>query len=53
MVTDEAIKIYVELCDMDYRDYEYTREEDIRHIQSVIDQYGAMAALDKLMAYFE
>ena len=47
-----AQQIYDELKDMDYLDYSEQYESDIAFIQSVIDQHGATAALDKLMDCF-
>lgn len=44
-----AKDIYEVCCDMDYRDYTETAGPDLEYIQSVIDQYGAENALEKML----
>lgn len=49
----EAIKIYHEFCDMDFRDYEETAADDLQTIKAIIETYGATEARQILKNYFE
>ena len=40
----EAIKLYEQFKDMDFSDYEDTKEEDINFIYQLIDLYGVRNA---------
>ena len=44
-----AKEIYDICCDMDYVDYSDSYYNDLEYIQTVIDQYGATHALEKLL----
>lgn len=48
-----ANAIYNELCDLDFMDYEEHKESDLDFIQALIDEMGAAAARNYLLAYFE
>ena len=43
-----AIDIYEMFCDMDYRDYIETMENDIDYINTLIKKYGDKKALQLL-----
>lgn len=50
---NKALALYKEFCDMDYNDYNETRENDILFIQELIKSYGINDARKILKSYFE
>lgn len=48
-----ALQLYKEFIDLDFHDYDETRENDLKFIQSLIDCYGVNDARKILKSYFE
>ena len=48
-----AIDIYEMFCDMDYRDYIETINQDIDYINSLIKRHGIEKTIALLAAHFE
>ena len=50
---NKVLALYKEFYDMDYNDYNETRESDLSFIQELIIDYGLTDARKILKAYFE
>lgn len=50
---NKALALYKEFCDLDFMDYNETRENDILFIQELIKSYGINDARKILKSYFE
>ena len=49
----QATQLYYEFIDLDYMDYQDTKDSDILFIKSLIDCYGVTDARQILKNYFE
>lgn len=49
----QATQLYYEFIDLDFIDYQDTKENDITFIQALIDCYGVTDARQILKNYFE
>lgn len=49
----QATQLYYEFIDLDFIDYQDTKDSDILFIQSLIDCYGVTDARQILKNYFE
>lgn len=49
----QATQLYYEFIDLDFIDYQDTKETDIAFIQALIDCYGVTDARQILKNYFE
>ena len=49
----DALKLYIEFCDLDYWDHAETASDDLKFIIELVNAYGIQDARQILKAYFE